>query len=62
VTAYLPSLRKLSAAALVLIGGSIAAYADEPTPAALEASRAIIADWGMLKSLDIIVPQLLDQV
>jgi hypothetical protein len=62
VTAYLSSLRNVSAAALLLIGGSFAAYADEPTPAALEASRAIVADWGMLKSFDIIVPQLLDQV
>jgi hypothetical protein len=62
VTAYLSPLRNLSAAALLLIGGSISAYADEPTPAALEASRAIIADWGMLKSFDIIVPQLFDQV
>jgi uncharacterized protein len=62
VAAYLSPLKILSAALLFSIGGSLAAYADDPTPAALEAARTVISASGMTRSFDIIVPQMLGQL
>ena len=47
---------------LFTIGGAFAAYADDPTPAALDSARTIIVAWGMTKSFDLVVPQMFDQL
>jgi hypothetical protein len=53
-------LKTLSAALLFTIAGSFSAYADDPTPAALESARTIIAAWGMTRSFDVVVPQMME--
>jgi hypothetical protein len=55
-------LKSLSFALLFTIGGAFSAYADEPTPAALDSARTIITAWGMVKSFDVVVPQMMDQL
>jgi hypothetical protein len=40
----------------------LSAYADEPTPAALESARAIIAASGMTRSFDVVVPQMFGEL
>jgi hypothetical protein len=62
VAAYLSPLKILSAAALFTIGGCFSAYADDPTPAALDSARAIISAWGMTQSFDLVVPQMFEQL
>ena len=55
-------LKTLSLALLFTIGGAFSAYADDPTPAAVESARTIISAWGMPKSFDLVVPQMFDQL
>jgi uncharacterized protein len=55
-------LKTLSCALLFTIGGAFNAYADDPTPAALDAARTIVTAWGMTKSFDLVIPQMLDQL
>ena len=62
MAAYLSPLKTLSAALLMTVGASFGAYADEPTPAALESARAIISAWGMMQSFDVVVPQMFEQL
>jgi uncharacterized protein len=62
VVAHLSPLKTLSFALLFTIGGAFSAYADDPTPAALDSARTIIAAWGMTKSFDLVVPQMFDQL
>jgi uncharacterized protein len=62
VIAHSSPLKILSFALLFTIGGAFAAYADDPTPAAVDSARTIISAWGMPKSFDLVVPQMLDQL
>ena len=62
MAATLSPFKTLSAALLFSIGGSFAAYADDPTPAALEAARTVISASGMTRSFDAIVPQMFGQL
>jgi uncharacterized protein len=58
-----PSPFKMLSLALVLaIGGAFGASADEASPAALDSARTIIAAWGMTRSFDVVVPQMLEQL
>lgn len=50
------------AALLFAALGAAGAYADEPTPAALESARAIIAASGMTRSFDLVVPQMFGEL
>ena len=60
--AHSSHLKTLSFALLFTIGGAFGAYADEPTPAAIDSARTIIAAWGMTKSFDQVVPQMAEQL
>lgn len=62
MAAFSSPLKIVSLALFLVVGGSAVAYADEPSPAALEAARAIIADWGMTQSFDRVVPEMLAQL
>jgi hypothetical protein len=62
VIAHSSPFKRLSFALLFTIGGAVAAYADAPTPAAIDSARTIISAWGMPKSFDMVVPQMLDQL
>jgi uncharacterized protein len=62
VVAHSSPLKTLSFALLFTVGGAFAAYADDPTPAALDSARTIIAAWGMTKSFDLVIPQMFDQL
>jgi hypothetical protein len=57
VTAYLSPIKTAFAAALMLAAGSVSAFADAPTPAALDAARVIIVASGLARSFDVVVPQ-----
>ena len=60
--AHSSPLKTLSLALLFTIGGAFCAYADDPTPAAVDSARTIISAWGMPKSFDLVVPQMFDQL
>jgi hypothetical protein len=62
VVAHSSPFKTLSFALLFTIGGAFSAYADDPTPAALDSARTIIVAWGMTKSFDLVVPQMFDQL
>ena len=62
MAAHPSPLKTLSAALLFAVGGSFSAYADEPTPAALEAARTVISASGMTRSFDIVIPQMFGQL
>jgi uncharacterized protein len=58
-----PSLTRILSIALVFaIGGAFGARADDPSPAALASARSIITAWGMTRTFDVIVPQMLEQL
>jgi hypothetical protein len=58
-----PSPLKIWLAALFLAAlAPSGAYADEPTPAALESARAVIAASGMTRSFDVVVPQMFGEL
>lgn len=57
MTAYSSPIKTAFAAALMLAAASAGAYADAPTPAALDAARIIIVASGLSRSFDIVVPQ-----
>ena len=59
MTARPSPFKTLFAAALLVTLGAAAARADEPTPAALDSARAVITASGMMRSFDLIVPQML---
>lgn len=42
--------------------GSAGAYADEPTPAALESARTIVSASGMARSFDLIIPEIFGEL
>jgi hypothetical protein len=52
----------LFAALFLAALGPLSAYADEPSPAALESARAIIAASGMTRSFDLVVPQMFGEL
>jgi uncharacterized protein len=62
VTARTSPLKMLFAALFLAALGPLSAYADEPTPAALESARAIIAASGMTRSFDLVVPQMFGEL
>jgi hypothetical protein len=62
VTARPSPFKTLIAAALLITLGAAAARAEEPTPAALDSARAIIAASGMARSFDLVVPQMLGEL
>lgn len=55
--AHSSPIKTAFAAALFLAAGSFGAYADEPTPAALESAHTIIVASGLTRSFDTVVPQ-----
>jgi uncharacterized protein len=62
VTLCLSPFKTLSVALVLTIGAAFAASADEPSPAAIDSARTIIAAWGMTRSFDVVVPQMLEQL
>lgn len=62
MTARTSPFKTLFAAALLITLGAAAAKAEEPTPAALNSARAIIAASGMTRSFDLVVPQMLGEL
>ncbi len=56
------SLKTALAAAIFAAAGSLTAYADEPTPAALESARVVITASGLSGSFDAVVPQMLGEL
>jgi uncharacterized protein len=57
VTAHLSPLRTALAAAFFLSAASVTAYADDPTPAALESAHTIIVASGLTRSFAVVIPQ-----
>ena len=55
--AHSSPIKTALAAALFLTAGTFGAYADEPTPAALEAAHTIIVASGLTRSFDTVIPQ-----
>jgi hypothetical protein len=53
-----PKIKFLSAGLSALIGLSAPVRADEPSPAAIESANKLIADLGLIQSLDVVVPTL----
>jgi len=62
VTARTSPLKMLFAALFLAALGPLSAYADEPTPAALESARAVIAASGMTRSFDLVIPQMFGEL
>ena len=62
MTAYLSPLKTLCVVLFFVTAGSHGAYADEPTPAALESARTIITSSGMTRSFDLVIPQMFGEL
>jgi len=62
VTAPLSPIKTLLAALLFVSAGSVGARADDPTPAALDAARAVVGASGVTRSFDVVVPQMLGEL
>jgi hypothetical protein len=62
VTARRFPTKPLFFALLVAALGPARAYADEPTPAAIESARIIITASGMTRSFDMVIPQMFGEL
>jgi hypothetical protein len=64
VTVSVSTLKSLFAAALLVVGGAIAAEADDapPSQAALQSARTVILASGMGRSFDVVVPQMFGEL
>ncbi len=62
MTARTSPFKMLFAAALCVTLGAAVAGAEEPSPAAIDAARAVINGSGMTRSFDGVVPQMLAEL
>ncbi len=62
MVAHSSPFKTLSFALLFTVGGAFSAYADEPTPAALESARTVISASGMTRSFDLVIPQMFGEL
>lgn len=62
MTARTSPFKMLFAAALFVTLGAAVAGAEEPSPAAIDAARAVINGSGMTRSFDGVVPQMLAEL